>query len=37
MRAFGTGPAFPVPDKYVKEIIDTDLGIVMDKIFNGTG
>ena len=36
-ESFGTGPAFPVPDKYVKEIIDTDLGIVMDKIFNGNG
>lgn len=32
-ESFGTGPAFPVPDKYVKEIIDTDLGKVMDKIF----
>lgn len=29
----GTSPAFPVPDKYVKEIIDTDLGKVMDRIF----
>jgi len=28
---------FPVPDKYVDEIINTDLGIVMDKIFNGNG
>ena len=36
-ESFGTGPAFPVPDKYVKKIIDTDLGIVMDKIFNGNG
>ena len=36
-ESFGTGPAFPVPNKYVKEIIDTDLGIVMDKIFNGNG
>ena len=36
-ESFGTGPAFPVPDKYVQEIIDTDLGIVMDKIFNGNG
>lgn len=26
-----------MPNKYVKEIIDTDLGIVMDKIFNGNG
>lgn len=36
-ESFGTGPAFPVPDKYVNEIINTDLGIVMDKIFNGNG
>lgn len=36
-ESFGTGSAFPVPNKYVKEIIDTDLGIVMDKIFNGNG
>ena len=32
-ESFGTSPAFPVPDKYVQEIIDTDLGKVMDKIF----
>ena len=32
-EGFGTGPAFPVPDKYVEEIIQTDLGKVMDKIF----
>lgn len=36
-ESFGTGPAFPVPEKYVDEIINTDLGIVMDKIFNGNG
>ena len=35
-ESWGTSPAFPVPDKYVKEIIDTDLGKVMDKIFNQT-
>lgn len=28
-----TSPAFPVPDRYVEEIISTDLGKVMDKIF----
>lgn len=32
-ESFGTSPAFPVPDKYVQEIIDTDLGRVMDRIF----
>lgn len=36
-ESFGTGPAFPVPDKYVDEIINTDLGIVMNKIYNGNG
>lgn len=32
-ESWGTSPAFPVPDKYVQEIIETDLGKVMDKIF----
>lgn len=32
-ESWGTSPGFPVPDKYVDEIIDTDLGQVMDKIF----
>ena len=32
-ESWGTGPAFPVPDKYVDEIINTELGIVMDKVF----
>lgn len=32
-ESFGTGPMFPVPDKYVDEIIKTDLGKLMDKIF----
>ena len=32
-ESFGTSPAFPVPNKYVEEIINTDLGKVMDKIF----
>lgn len=36
-ESFGTGPAFPVPKKYVKEIIETDLGKLMDKLFNGDG
>ena len=35
-ESWGTSPAFPVPDKYVKKIIDTDLGKVMDEIFNQT-
>ena len=36
-ESFGTSSAFPVPDKYVDEIINTDLGIVMNKIFKGNG
>lgn len=32
-ESWGTGPAFPVPDKYVDEIINTELGIVMDRLF----
>jgi non-canonical (house-cleaning) NTP pyrophosphatase len=32
-ETWGTSPAFPVPDKYVDEIIKTDLGQVMDRIF----
>ncbi len=32
-ESWGMSPAFPVPDKYVKEIIETDLGQVMDHIF----
>lgn len=33
-ESIGTSPGFPVPDRYAKEIITTDLGKVMDKIFN---
>ena len=32
----GTSQGFPIPDKYVDEIIKTELGKVMDKIFSGT-
>lgn len=32
-ESWGTSPGFPVPDKYVDEIIKTDLGKVMDNIF----
>lgn len=32
-ESWGTSSAFPVPDKYIDEIITTDLGKVMDKIF----
>ena len=34
LESWVTGPAFPVPDKYVDEIINTELGIVMDKIMS---
>lgn len=34
-RSFGVSPAFPVPDKLVGEIIEKDLGHVMDDIFEG--
>lgn len=33
-RSVGTSSGFPVPQKYVEEIINTDLGKVMDKIFD---
>lgn len=36
-ESFGTSSAFPVPEKYVDDIINTDLGIVMDKIFKCNG
>lgn len=32
-ESWGTSSSFPVPDKFVDEIISTDLGKVMDKIF----
>lgn len=35
-RSVGTSSGFPVPQKHVEEIINTDLGKVMDKIFNET-
>ena len=36
-ESWGTSPAFPVPDTYVNDIIEKDLGIVMDDIFDGDG
>ena len=32
-ESYGTSPSFPVPDRLVKDIIDTDLSQVMNKIF----
>lgn len=36
-QSFGTGPVFPVPNKYVEEIISSSLGTVMDNLFNAHG
>lgn len=33
-QSYGTSSGFPVPEKYVDEIINTDLTKVMDKLFN---
>lgn len=35
-KSWGLSSGFPVPEKYVEDIINTDLGKVMDKIFNET-
>lgn len=32
-ESYGTSPSFPVPDRLVQDIIDTDLSQVMNKIF----
>jgi len=37
IESIGTSQGFPIPDKYVDEIQQTDLGKVMDKIFKGDG
>ncbi len=34
-ESIGTSPGFPIPNKYIKEIKETELGKVMDKIFTG--
>lgn len=36
LKSWGTSAGFPVPERYVEEIIQTDLGKVMDRIFNAT-
>lgn len=33
-ESWGTSQSFPVPQKYVNDIINTELGTVMDNIFN---
>ena len=32
-ESYGTSPSFPVPDRYVKKIIETDLSQVMNEVF----
>ena len=32
-ESYGASPSFPVPDKLVQDIIDTDLSQVMNKVF----
>jgi len=34
-QSIGTSQGFPIPDKYIEEIKETELGTVMDKIFDG--
>lgn len=36
IQSVGTSQGFPIPDKYIQEIKETELGKVMDKIFSGT-
>ena len=35
LQSVGTSQGFSIPEKYVDEIIETELGKVMDKIFSG--
>lgn len=34
-QSVGTSQGFPIPEKYIEEIKETELGKVMDKIFSG--
>ena len=34
-QSVGTSQGFPIPNRYINEIKETELGKVMDKIFNG--
>ncbi len=36
-QSIGSSAGFPIPDKYITEIMDTELGKVMDKLFHSTG
>lgn len=35
LLSIGTSQGFEIPEKYIDEILETELGVVMDKIFNG--
>lgn len=35
LQSVGTSQGFPIPEKYIEEIKQTELGKVMDKIFSG--
>ena len=35
MQSVGTSQGFPIPEKYIDEINETELGHLMDKLFNG--
>ena len=35
LQSVGISQGFPIPDKYIDEIKETELGTVMDKIFSG--
>lgn len=37
LTSVGMSQGFPIPDRYIDEIRETELGVVMDKIFNGSG
>lgn len=36
-QSMGLSPAYPIPLKYVEEIIETDFSTVLDKLFEGKG
>lgn len=35
IQSMGTSQGFPIPDKYIEEIKETELGKVMDRLFSG--
>ena len=36
-QSVGTSQGFPIPEKYIPEILETELGKVMDKLFSSNG